>query len=205
MTNTLAGNTNPSINPFWGRFRITDDGKRRPATLKTGTNNDAKDLNAYGYIAAPSKAERADGEYALAVGAWNGNSDNSLVSTPQRPLFSIDVTTHVWQGFLDEATTGWSINSFKRPDDGLVVVAVDPWTGLRAAPGGESVEELFIVGTEPTANVRQDDRAARPCSRSRASRSSTTTGCGRTRAGWRARSAGRACAAAPRTPGPPTS
>jgi membrane peptidoglycan carboxypeptidase len=158
VTNTLAGNTNPSINPFWGRFRITDDGKRRPATLKTGTNNDAKDLNAYGYIAAPSKAERADGEYALAVGAWNGNSDNSLVSTPQRPLFSIDVTTHVWQGFLDEATTGWSINSFKRPDEGLVVVAVDPWTGLRAGPGDPSVEELFIVGTEPTANVPQDDR-----------------------------------------------
>ncbi len=158
VTNVLAGNTNPSINPFWGRFRITDDGKRRPATLKTGTNNDAKDLNAYGFIGAPSRAEREDGEYALAVGAWNGNSDNSLVSTPQAPLFSIDVTTHVWQGFLQEATEGWSINAFRRPGEGLVTMAVDPWTGLRPNPGGESVDELFLAGTEATAIVPENAR-----------------------------------------------
>ena len=85
ITDILAGNTDPSQNPFWGQFRVMDGGKRRPATLKTGTNNDARDLNAYGYIGAPNKAERADGEYALAVGAWNGNSDNTLVSTRQRP------------------------------------------------------------------------------------------------------------------------
>ena len=46
---------------------------------------------------------RKDGAYALAVGVWNGNSDNSLVSTARSPLFSIDVSTYVWQGFLNEA------------------------------------------------------------------------------------------------------
>ena len=117
VTDILAGNTDPDVNPFWGEFAIRDGGRRRPATLKTGTNNDAKDLNAYGYIAAPGRGERADGEYALAVGAWNGNSDNSLVSTPNDPLFSIHVTTHVWQGFLEEATDGWSINQFRLPDN----------------------------------------------------------------------------------------
>src|SRR4051794_8953396 len=157
MTDILAGNTDPSQNPFWGAFRILDNGKRRPATLKTGTNNDARDLNAYGYIGAPSKSDRANGEYALAVGAWNGNSDNSLVSTPQDPLFSIDVTTHVWQGFLQEATKGWSINGFKRPD-GLVEQAVDPWTGLVARNGGKKVTELFLPGTTPDQNVPQDAR-----------------------------------------------
>ena len=68
VTDILAGNTDPKQNPFWGKFKLTDGGKRRPATLKTGTNNDARDLNAYGYIGAPSKPERANGEYALAVG-----------------------------------------------------------------------------------------------------------------------------------------
>ncbi|OGO56968.1 MAG: hypothetical protein A2V85_04580, partial [Chloroflexi bacterium RBG_16_72_14] len=147
VTDILAGNTDPRQNPYWGEFRIRDDGRRRPATLKTGTNNDARDLSAYGYIAAPNANERAAGEYALAVGAWNGNSDNSLVSTAADPLFSIQVTTYVWQGFLQEATAGWSINRFTVPD-GLAQAAVDPWTGLRAS-GGRAVDELFLDGTTP--------------------------------------------------------
>ena len=156
MTDILAGNTDPKVNPFWGQFKITEGNRRRPATLKTGTNNDARDLNAYGYIGAPSTKERTNGEYALAVGAWNGNSDNSLVSTASDPLFSIDVTAHVWQGFLQEATDGWSINGFRRPDS-LVEAAVDPWTGL-AATGGKRVTELFLDGTTPQKDIPADQR-----------------------------------------------
>src|SRR5258705_13155737 len=116
VTDILAGNTNPKINPFWGQFALTGPNKeRRPATLKTGTNNDAKDLNAYGFIAPPTEAGRAKGEYALAVGAWNGNSDNSVVP-PNRPVFSIDVTTFAWQGFLAEATRTRPINDLNQPD-----------------------------------------------------------------------------------------
>ena len=60
VTDILAGNTNPDVNPFWGEFAITNEaGDRRPATLKTGTNNDAKDLNAYGFIAPPTEEGRA--------------------------------------------------------------------------------------------------------------------------------------------------
>ena len=106
------------------------DGERRPATLKTGTNNDAKDLNAYGYIAPPTEEGRAAGAYALAVGVWNGNSDNTPVSTPARPVFSIDVSTFVWQGFLQEASAKWEITRFARPAEGLTQVAIDPFTGL---------------------------------------------------------------------------
>ncbi len=156
ITNILADNTNPKVNPYWSKFRLTEGNRRRPATLKTGTNNDARDLNAYGFIGAPSKAERAKGEYALAVGAWNGNSDNSLVSTASDPLFSIDVTTYVWQGFLQDATKGWSINGFQTPG-GLVEAAVDPWTGLAAA-GGTSVTELFLPGTAPQGALPADQR-----------------------------------------------
>src|SRR4029450_12948575 len=68
ITNILAGNTDEKVNPFWGKFEITNEaGKHRPATLKTGTNNDAKDLNAYGYIAAPTGDGRAAGADARAL------------------------------------------------------------------------------------------------------------------------------------------
>jgi membrane peptidoglycan carboxypeptidase len=147
VTDMLAGNTDPAVNPFWGKFRVVDGGKRRPATLKTGTNNEAKDLNAYGFIAPPTADGRAAGEHALAVGIWNGNSDNTVVS-PKKPLFSIDVSTYVWQGFLTEATKGWRINDFSLPDT-LVTADVDAWTGLRPVAGGKTVKELFIRGTAP--------------------------------------------------------
>jgi membrane peptidoglycan carboxypeptidase len=150
VTDILAGNTNPRINPFWGKFALTGPGKeRRPATLKTGTNNDAKDLNAYGFIAPPSAEGREAGELALAVGAWNGNSDNTVVSTPDNPVFSIDVTTNVWQGFLQEATAKWGINDFAQPD-GLVRAEIDAFTGLVPRAGSRTVEEWFLPGTEPT-------------------------------------------------------
>src|SRR5688500_4337529 len=141
LTDILAGNTNPDVNPFWGEFSIENEaGDRRPATLKTGTNTDAKDLNAYGYIAAPTAEGRAAGEFALAVGAWNGNSDNTNVSTADAPVFSIDVTTYVWEGFLEEASATWAINDFT-PPDGLSRVPIDPFTGLRPSAGDQGVEE----------------------------------------------------------------
>ena len=144
VTDILSGNTNPRINPFWGKFALTGPKNvRRPATLKTGTNNDAKDLNAYGFIAPPTGAGREKGEYALAVGAWNGNSDNTVVSTPGQPVFSIDVTTYVWQGFLQEATKKWAVNDFAKPD-GLVQVKIDAFTGLKPQPGAKTVDEWYI-------------------------------------------------------------
>ena len=149
VTDVLAGNTDRRVNPFWGKFAISGPDGRRPATLKTGTNDDAKDLNAYGYIAPPTPDGRAAGAYALAVGVWNGNSDNSLVSTAKAPLFSIEVSTYVWQGFLDEAGRTWPVTDFQRPADGLVDVKIDPWTGLLASAGGPAVDEIFIAGTEP--------------------------------------------------------
>ena len=153
ITDTLAGNTQPSINPYWGIFQLTSaSGQHRPATLKTGTNNDAKDLNAWGYIGVPSAADRSKGEYALAVGAWNGNSDNSLVSSPSDPVFSSGVTTYVWQGFLQEATKSWTINQFSRPG-GLAQATLDPWTGQLASGSGPSVTQLFLPGTAPTATL----------------------------------------------------
>ena len=101
VTDILAGNTVPAINPVWGAMEITTPGgEHRPATLKTGTNNDAKDLSAYGYIAPPTRQGRADGEYALVVGVWMGNSDATPVSSPAAPIFSIDVAAPLWQAVM---------------------------------------------------------------------------------------------------------
>ncbi len=155
VTDILAGNTNKNVNPFWGKFAIQGTDARRPATLKTGTNNDAKDLNAYGYIAPPTDAGRSGGAYALAVGVWNGNSDNTPVSTAARPVFSIDVSTYVWQGFLQEASRKWPVTRFARPD-GLTRVAIDPWTGAKARAGADSVNEWFISGSEPKDSLPQN-------------------------------------------------
>ena len=86
---------------------------------------------------------------------WNGNSDNTPVSTPARPVFSIDVSTFVWQGFLQEATEKWEITRFSRPDEGLTQVAIDPFTGmlpLRADRGRRRV----VPGRH-----RADDRGCR--------------------------------------------
>ncbi|MBA2299986.1 MAG: transglycosylase domain-containing protein, partial [Chloroflexi bacterium] len=150
VTDILDENTQRRVNPFWGEFFIEGpEGNRRPATLKTGTNTDAKDLNAYGYIAPPTEVGRQAGSYALAVGAWNGNSDN----TPVGEVFSIDISTYVWQGFLQEASAEWEITRFARPD-GLTQVAIDPFTGLLPAAGTEGVDEWFIEGTAP--EVRLD-------------------------------------------------
>ena len=53
---------------------------------------------------------------------------------PAHPLFSIDVSTYVWQGFLNEATAKWPETNFERPADGLVKAQDRPIHGLAVRP-----------------------------------------------------------------------
>jgi membrane peptidoglycan carboxypeptidase len=142
VTDILKGNTNPVVNPAWGKFQILDGKKRRPATLKTGTNDEARDLGAYGFI-APSKD---DAKYpSLVVGVWNGNSDYTELGK----IFSFDAPTYVWQGFLAEVTKGWPITDWKEPT-GLVHAKVDAFSGMKPGPfSSRTVDEIFIKGTQP--------------------------------------------------------
>ena len=151
MTNILASNTDPKQNPIWGDFAIQSaDGTRRPATLKTGTTQDANDLVAYGYLPPPTDAGRANGEYALVVGVWNGNSDGSPVLTPQNPVLSTDVAAPVWQGFTDEVSKSWAVNDFPVPD-GIVQADVDAWSGGQPTQfTTQTYPEVFISGTQPS-------------------------------------------------------
>jgi membrane peptidoglycan carboxypeptidase len=150
VTDILAGNTDPAVNPIWAAHRITTpSGQRRPAAFKTGTTNDAKDLNAYGYIAPPSARGRQRGEYALSVGVWAGNSDSSPVTTVANPVFSLDVAAPIWDAFLSEVTRSWEVRSFGRPD-GLTTAQVDVFTGYQPSQWSrQQTSELFLRDTSP--------------------------------------------------------
>ena len=101
ITDILAGNTVPKINPYWGEFAIYKSGKRRPAAYKTGTTNDNRDVHAYGYLAPPKDKNVP----ALAVGVWMGNSNNA----PNRGSLSLDSSAPLWSAILQEV-------SAKQPD-----------------------------------------------------------------------------------------
>ncbi|MEO6350667.1 MAG: hypothetical protein ABIP53_08445, partial [Candidatus Limnocylindrales bacterium] len=144
-----ASNTNPEQNRVWGDFALQGPGGRRPATIKTGTSQDANDLVAFGYIAPPDEAARATGEYALVVGTWGGNSDGSPVLTPENPVLSTDMAAPLWHGFLQEVSADWPNRDFQRPP-GIVEAEVDAWSGMSPSQfTTRTVREVFIDGTVP--------------------------------------------------------
>ena len=109
MTDILAGNTIDSVNPFWGKWKITDGvtgSKVRPAAYKTGTTSDNKDVHAYGFLAMPSKKTLP----ALVAGVWMGNSDN----TPNDGKLSLDTSAPLWSAILSDVSKGMPIEGFKR-------------------------------------------------------------------------------------------
>ena len=141
VTDILAGNTNPTVNPYWGEWAIYDGGDRRPAAYKTGTTSDNRDVHAYGYLAPP----KDKGQPALVVGVWMGNSDND----PNKGSLSLDSSAPLWSAITDAISRDLPIAQFKAPD-GLKTVTVDAFTGLRPGPfTTKTVKELFIPGTEP--------------------------------------------------------
>ena len=142
ITDILAGNTQKSINPFWGKFAIKKGGTRVPAAYKTGTTSDNRDVHAYGYLAPPRDTKLP----ALAVGVWMGNSNNQ----PNRGSLSLDSSAPLWSAILTEVSKKLPIASFRAPS-GLVTATVDAFTGLKRGPyTTKTVKELFIKGTVPT-------------------------------------------------------
>ena len=162
------------VNPFWGDSQSDDAGRRR----RPGDAQDRHEQRRQGpqrlrlHRAADARQAATAGAYALAVGVWNGNSDNTPVSTADEPLFSIDVSTYVWQGFLNEAS--------RRPGRSTDFAAAATASSrsrstrgpaLSPTAGDDAVDEWFIAGTQPDAAARRGHvRRARSCERDRASR-----------------------------------
>ncbi len=144
VTDILAGNTDMKVNPYWGKWAITDGNRRRPAAYKTGTTSDNRDVAAYGYLPPPKNKDAP----ALAVGVWMGNSDN----TPNDGKLSLDTSAPVWSRILSEVSRGMPMANFadSRPK-GIVSAKVDAFSGQLPGPfTTRTVTELFIQGTVPT-------------------------------------------------------
>lgn len=147
ISDILEGNTITSVNRYWASWAIEEDGKRRPAAYKTGTTDENKDIDAFGYVAPPDDKDAP----ALAVGVWLGNSD----ATPIQPVTSVASSAPLWSHIMTEVSKGTGYAKFSRPD-GLVEVEVDAFSGLLPGPGTQqTVKELFIEGSEK--NLRRDD------------------------------------------------
>jgi membrane peptidoglycan carboxypeptidase len=147
ISDILEGNTISSVNRYWAAWAIEEDGKRRPAAYKTGTTDENKDIDAFGYVAPPEDPEAP----ALAVGVWMGNSDATAIN----PVTSVASSAPLWSHIMTEVSKGTGYAKFPRPD-GLVRVKVDAFSGLLPGPGTvQTVEEWFIEGSEN--NLRRDD------------------------------------------------
>lgn len=142
ITDILQGNTIKSVNPYWAKWQILENGQRRPAAYKTGTTSDNKDVLAFGYLAPPDDPAAP----ALAVGVWMGNSD----ATPNTGSLSLDSSAPLWSRILTEISQGLPVADFK-PPPGIVTADVDAFSGLLPGPyTAATVKELFIEGTVPT-------------------------------------------------------
>jgi membrane peptidoglycan carboxypeptidase len=126
VTDILADNTDPAANPLWGpRFQLQTDAGRRPATLKTGTTNDFRDLQAFGYLAGDPDTSVTDG--AIVTGVWVGNSD----FTPIENVFAADFPTFIWHDYMAEvaALNELPVHDFVQPD-GVTEITIDAMSGL---------------------------------------------------------------------------
>ena len=151
VTDILAGNTDPSQNDIWAaktELRGPDGKRRRPAAVKTGTTNDARDLGTYGFL-PPTK----DG-VGLVVGVWMGNSDHSFPRAA-KPATSLTAAAPLWRAFMREYTKKWPVTSFRRPKD-VVQATIDKWSGGKPGPWThETTKEWFVRGTQPGAAPRR--------------------------------------------------
>jgi membrane peptidoglycan carboxypeptidase len=141
ITDILAGNTNPKVNPFWGEWAVYAGHTRRPAAYKTGTTSDNRDVHAYGYLAPPKDPKLP----ALAVGVWMGNSNNA----PNTDTLSLKSSAPLWSRIMRDVSKSLPIEGWHQPS-GLETATVDAFSGMKPGPfTTKTVKEIFIKGTAP--------------------------------------------------------
>jgi penicillin-binding protein 1A len=107
----------------------------RPVAGKTGTTNDAKDAWFVGYSTD------------LVAGVWVGYDDPIPLGWGEAGAAT---ALPAWLSFMKVFHEGRPSTDFPRPGS-IVVLSVDPATGLLAYPGQtDSVEEEFLEGTAPS-------------------------------------------------------
>ncbi len=116
----------------------------RPAAGKTGTTNEYRDAWFDGYT--PS----------LLASAWVGFDDHSSLGPGES---GAKAALPVWLHFMKSATEGRPVTDFAMPP-GVVLVRVDPTTGLLAGPHVPGRAETFLEGTAPTSEAPAPNEAS---------------------------------------------
>ncbi len=109
-------------------------GFRLPAAGKTGTTNLGRDAWFVGYTPR------------LLCGVWAGDDRRRATG-----LTGAKDALPLWEAFMSQALMGCPAKDFTKPA-GVVEVAIDPASGLRARSGCPvRIKEFYVSGTEPTA------------------------------------------------------
>lgn len=106
----------------------------RPLAGKTGTSNEAKDTWFAGYSAE------------IAAVVWVGYDDNKPLGAGET---GGQTALPAWISFMKAAHENKPRAEFPKPP-GITVVAIDPKTGKLPAEGADTIDEIFLEGTQPT-------------------------------------------------------
>ncbi|MGO8971184.1 MAG: penicillin-binding protein 1A [Myxococcaceae bacterium] len=116
----------------------------RPAAGKTGTTNEYRDAWFDGYT--PS----------LLASAYVGFDDHASLGQGES---GAKAALPVWLRFMKAATDSAPVTDFAVPQ-GVVLVRVDPSTGLLAGPSLPGRQEAFLEGTAPTSEAPAANEAS---------------------------------------------
>jgi penicillin-binding protein 1A len=118
----------------------------RPAAGKTGTSNGSRDAWFVGFTPE------------LLAAVWVGFDDSKSLGHGEA---GGRTALPLWINFMTKALNGRPVRDFNQPP-GIVVVQIDPATGLLPAPGAEGINEFFIDGTAPTESAAAPGEASNP-------------------------------------------
>ena len=143
ITDILAGNTDTSVNPYWGKWAINDGDTRRPAAYKTGTTSDNRDVAAYGFLAPPADES--------SPGACGWGLDGQQRQQPERRQA---VARHLGAALVGDPDRDQRGAADRRVRPARRSRDAPRWTrspGFKPGPfTRKTVEELFLPGTIPT-------------------------------------------------------
>jgi penicillin-binding protein 1A len=118
----------------------------RPTAGKTGTSNGSRDAWFVGFTPE------------LLAAVWVGFDDSKSLGHGEA---GGRTALPLWINFMTKALNGRPVRDFSQPP-GIVVVQIDPATGLLPAPGTEGVNEFFIDGTAPTESAAAPGESSNP-------------------------------------------
>ncbi len=106
----------------------------RPLAGKTGTSNGSKDAWFIGF--SPD----------LLAAVWVGFDDGKPIG---RGEAGARTALPMWIDFMSHALANRPATDFPQPT-GVMMAIIDRATGLLASAGSEGIDEVFLIGTEPT-------------------------------------------------------